>query len=252
MNQSGRPPWPARERRYDWFRLYNDFPGHPKFRYVAGQTGASITDVQAIASSLLVAANKSKPRGWVADFDPFECAALHNLEPEIVVAVFKEFEQLGWIEQDYLSTWDKRQPDREDPTATERKQRQRAKLKAARGGQAAAAAPAAPPPASPEQEAAAAKLAAQYWCFSEGLQIVAGRTGEKTLAVELRMKRWGNEIGKDYEALQEIIRGAAAANLNGDAFRNQVAGRVDVARRLMTVGPPLPMDRPGIIKGGAA
>lgn len=252
MNPSGRPPWPARERRYDWFRVYNDFVGHPKFRYIAEQCGASISEVSMIAVALFVAANKSKPRGWVRDFDPCECCGALDIPMEKVIAVYRAFEGQDWITEDYLATWDKRQPDKEDPTSTERQQRRRARLKAARGGPVASESSTAPTP-TPEQEAVSAKLAAQYWLFSDGIQIVAGRTGEKSLAVELRMKRWLNsELHGDAEVLQEIIRGAAAANLNGDAFRNQVAGRVDAARKLKTVGPPLPMDRPGIIKGGAA
>lgn len=250
MNQPGRPPWSARERRYDWFRLYNDFLGHPKFRYVANESGASVSEVSMIALGLFVAANKSKPRGHVSDFDPFECSAALEIETAKVVAVFQQFEKMGWIEQDYLSTWDKRQPDKEDPTATERQQRRRAKLKAARGGLAVPESSTAP--ASPKDEAAAAKIAAQYWCFADGIQIVAGRTAERTLAVELRMKHWLNQMLGDAEGLQEIVRAAAAANLNGDAFRNQVGGRVDAAHRLKTLGPPLPMDRPGTIRGGAA
>ncbi len=246
MNLQGRAPWPARERRYDWFRVYNDFVGHPKFRYVAEQCGASISEVSMIALALFVAANKSKPRGWVNDFDPFECSAALGIITETVVAVFQKFEALGWIESDYLSTWDKRQPDREDPTAAERKRRQRERLKAARTGQAPPVEAAAT--AAPEVDA---RLHAQYWLFAEGKDIVSGRTGMKALAAELTVKRWLNDLHKDAETLQGIIRAAAGENLNGDAFRNQVGGRVEAARRLATVGPSLPLGMASI-KGGAA
>ena len=246
MNQPGRPPWPARDRRYDWFRVYNDFVGHSKFRYVAKQCSVSVSEASMIALALFVAANKSKPRGWVRDFDPFECSAALDIETERVVAVFQLFEKLDWITNDYLSTWDKRQPDKEDPTAALRQQRHRAKLKAARGGQA-------PPEsaAAPTQQADDPRLTAQYWLFSEGKEIVSGRAGMKALAAELTIKRWLNDIQRDPEELQAIIRAAAAENLNGDAFRNQVGGRVEAARRLATAGPQLPLGMTSI-KGGAA
>jgi hypothetical protein len=240
MNQPGRPPWPARDRRYDWFRVYNDFVGHSKFRYVAKHCGVTVSEASMIALALFVAANKSKPRGWVSDFDPFECSAALDVETERVVAVFQMFEDQDWITGDYLSTWDKRQPDKEDPGAAERQRRRRARLKAARAGQAKPA-PAEAKSAAPAVEANDARLSAQYWLFSEGKEIVCGRTGMKALAAELTIKRWLNDTQRDPETLQAIIRAAAAENLNGDAFRNQVGGRVDAARRLATAGPPLPL-----------
>lgn len=247
MNQPGRPPWPARERRYDWFRVYNDFVGHPKFRYVAEQCAVTISEASMVALALFVAANKAKPRGHVSDFDPFECGAALAIVTDKVVAIFQMLETLGWIENDYLATWDKRQPDKEDPTAADRKRRQRARLKAARAGQAPPKEEAAPP--TPEK--VDARLHAQYWLFAEGKEIVSGRAGMKALAAELTVKRWLNDLAKDAECLQGIIRAAAAENLNGDAFRNQVGGRVDAAKRLATSGPQLPLGMTSI-KGGAA
>ena len=38
-------------------------------------------------------------------------------------------EELGWIDQGFLSTWDDRQPDAEDPTAAERQKRSRQRKK---------------------------------------------------------------------------------------------------------------------------
>lgn len=246
MNQSGRPAWPARDRRYDWFRVYNDFVGHPKFRYVAKQCEVTIAEASMIALALFVAANKSKPRGWVRDFDPFECSAALDVEPVKVVAVFQQLEKLDWITGDYLATWDKRQPDKEDPGAAERQRRHRAKLRAARAGE--TLPPESVAPSLPDAEET--RLAAQYWLFSEGKEIVIGRVGMKALAAELTVKRWFNDMGRDAEGLQAMMRAAAAENLTGDSFRNQVAGRVDAARRLATSGPPLPLGMTGI-KGGA-
>lgn len=137
---TGQPPrraWSAREKRYDWFRLYNDFLGHPKFRYVARQCAMSICEVSMIAVALLRTANRSRPRGWVRDFSVIDCSAALDIEPDKVGEVYRKLEELGWIDQDYLATWDERQPDKEDPTAAERQRRRREKLKLERAGKAA-------------------------------------------------------------------------------------------------------------------
>ena len=115
-DQPLRRNWSGRERRYDWFRLYNDFLGHPKFRYVARQCAMSICEVSMIAVALLRTANRSRPRGWVRDFSVIDCGAALDIEPEKVGEVYRKLEDLGWIDNDYLATWDERQPDREDPT----------------------------------------------------------------------------------------------------------------------------------------
>ena len=117
--QPPRKNWSQRERRYDWFRLYNDFLGHPKFRYVARQCAMSICEVSMIAVALLRTANRSRPRGWVRDFSVIDCGAALDIEPEKVGEVYRKLEDLGWIDNDYLATWDERQPDREDPTGAD-------------------------------------------------------------------------------------------------------------------------------------
>ena len=70
-----------------------------------------------IAVALLRTANRSRPRGWVRDFSVIDCGAALDIEPEKVGEVYRKLEELSWIDNDYLSTWDERQPDREDPTA---------------------------------------------------------------------------------------------------------------------------------------
>ena len=88
-----------------------------------------------IAVALLRTANRSRPRGWVRDFSLIDCGAALDIEPDKVGEVYRKLEELGWIDQDYLATWDERQPDKEDPTAAERQRRE--KLKLERAGKAA-------------------------------------------------------------------------------------------------------------------
>jgi hypothetical protein len=110
-----------------WLRIFNDFWDHPKWRVVARLAGVRITEVHSIAGKLLVAANKGKPRGPIADFSVLECAAALDLVPDEVTRVCHTLEGMGWSDRDYLTTWDDRQPDKDDPTAAERQQRAREK-----------------------------------------------------------------------------------------------------------------------------
>jgi 5-methylcytosine-specific restriction endonuclease McrA len=119
------PTRPPRDRRYGWFRLYNGFSDHPKWRAVAQMVGLRVTDVIAIAVKLLECANKGHPRGALDKFSVLETGAAYDIDPQKVEHVYKRFEVLGWIEQQYLTTWDERQPDKEDPTSAQRTARRR-------------------------------------------------------------------------------------------------------------------------------
>ena len=125
-------PWrgplrPQHLRRYGWFRLYSDFCIHPKWRAIAIQTGVPVAEVIAVAASILCKANIGRPRGSLAEFSVFECAAALDMDAEHVARVYAALEDRGWIDQDYVVTWDERQPDKEDPTAAERQRRLRAR-----------------------------------------------------------------------------------------------------------------------------
>lgn len=122
-----------REKRYGWFRLYNGFAGHRKWRMVARAAKVRIAEVEAVAIRLFECANKGKPRGSIAEFSCHECAADLDLDAEAVVAVYKQFEAIGYVDREYLTTWDDRQPDREDTTNAERQARHRGRKRAERG-----------------------------------------------------------------------------------------------------------------------
>jgi hypothetical protein len=123
------PNRPQHLRRYGWLRLYSDFPTHPKWRAIALQAAVPVAEVVAIATMMLCKANIGRPRGSLADFSVFECAAALDIEPERVARAYAALEDRGWIDQEYLATWDERQPDREDPTVAERVRRHRRKKK---------------------------------------------------------------------------------------------------------------------------
>jgi hypothetical protein len=88
--------------------------------------------VQSIVTALFEEANESSPRGSLVEFDVYDCAATLEIDPEEVARVYAELEFRQWIVHDQIVTWDKRQPDREDPFATERKRNSRENLRATR------------------------------------------------------------------------------------------------------------------------
>src|SRR5262245_50786960 len=118
-----------RPKRYGWFRLYNGFWSHPKWRAVAKRSGIHVTTVIAVAAVILESANRGKPRGSVADFSVADCAAGLDLDMDTVREIWHRLEEMGWIDRDYLVKWDERQPDKEDATAAERMKRYRARKK---------------------------------------------------------------------------------------------------------------------------
>ena len=115
-----------RHRKFHWCRLRNDFIDMPLWRVLAAALDLPLTQVQAFVTRLDTLANKSLPRGSVGDFDPAEFAAAHDIPVENAARLFAALEERGWIEQDCLTTFWERNPDKDDPTSTERKARERA------------------------------------------------------------------------------------------------------------------------------
>jgi hypothetical protein len=226
--QPPRRAWSAREKRYDWFRLYNDFLGHPKFRYVAQQCAMSICEVSMIAVALLRTANRSRPRGWVRDFSPIDCGAALDIDPNKVGEVYRKLEELGWIDQDYLATWDERQPDKEDPTNAERQKRHREKLKLQRAGKAG------------RDKQFKERDAPHYWLTTEGKVIVMRRLAMTDMAAEVTIDRWIRDAGPVVTKLAEYVAAADKQGLQGAAFRNGVWQMLELAKKEATAGPPLP------------
>jgi hypothetical protein len=121
-----RPPW---KKRYGWLRLYNDFSTHSKWRVVRRLARVHITVVKCVVIDLLIAANKGRPRGSIAEFSVLECADGNETTTDKVERVYAVLQGLGWIDQEHLVTWDERQPDKEDPTAADRQARRRQKIR---------------------------------------------------------------------------------------------------------------------------
>ena len=119
-----RPPW---RKRYGWFRLYNDFPDHPKWRVAADHAQVHVSVVVHFAVRLMACANKSAiARGGRLDkYNTREFAISLNVTDEMCDRVYGALEGLGWIDQGFIPEWYDRQPD--DPTSAERQERWRSK-----------------------------------------------------------------------------------------------------------------------------
>lgn len=122
-------PIPARKKvkRYGWYRTYEDFIAHPKWRLVAAKAGVPLTEVHSMAQALFSCASKNRKNGWIANFDPFECAIMLDIAPEHVASIYRTFEEIDWVVDGYIVDWADRNPDQEDPTAADRQRNARAR-----------------------------------------------------------------------------------------------------------------------------
>lgn len=119
----------------DWFRSYHGMPIDPKWITVARKCGGEVTPghVVAVWVALLDHASQSKPRGFVGGFQADDIAASYGWPDDLVQCVVAGLEAKGLIIDGCLAAWDKRQPEKTDRTASERKKRQREKQKQSAG-----------------------------------------------------------------------------------------------------------------------
>ncbi len=279
-----RPQPPQRSKRYGWFRLYEDFPNHPKWRLIAAKSGVPLVYVKAFVMDLLCKASKARARGHLGDIDFHEIAIANDAQAEQVAGVYKTLCEIGWIEDDFIVDWLDRQPDHEDPTATDRQRNKRARDRAKRHKLMGTASEVdelilsrvtVPPaeevaPVRPTERIEPLKLVsgtspeakatndsrARAWLFGDGVRdtgsaslIVAHHLGQKRLSADLTVRRWYGDHGRDAVMLAEIISAADRDALNGEAFENLVHQRLEAATRLRENGPTLPLG-PAAIKGG--
>lgn len=115
----------AGKPRFIWWRAHHGLPFHPKWRAVARRAKVSSSEAFHVVMCLLDAASRGSPRGSVDAFKVIDCCGATDLEESAVEAVLEALRGIGWISGHMIAEWDERQPQREDPGAAERKQRQR-------------------------------------------------------------------------------------------------------------------------------
>lgn len=111
----------------EWLRLWHDMPNDPKWRSIARASGQQISLVLAVALHVMVDASRNVTRGHTTICAEDVASALDA--DEAAIADILGAMQGRILDGDKLTGWDKRQPKREDETASERKRRQRERAK---------------------------------------------------------------------------------------------------------------------------
>lgn len=104
-----------------WLRLWHDMPTDPKWRTIARISNQPICSVISVYMHMLVCASNATERGRTHNWSDEDVASSLDLECSAVVAI-REAMQGRVIDGDYLKGWEKRQPKREDNSATRAKE----------------------------------------------------------------------------------------------------------------------------------
>lgn len=106
----------------DWVRLWHDMPTDPKWRTIARKSKQRVGDVIAVFNFLMVnASGNASERGKMSGFDCEDVASALDLEESDVQDILEAMRGKVIDDDDRLSGWEKRQPKREDSTASARK-----------------------------------------------------------------------------------------------------------------------------------
>lgn len=111
----------------EWFRWYNDTIEDKKWRAIGRKAGVPVAAVVAVWAALCENANQSPERGTLANWCAEDAAAALDLDTDQVDAIVVAMRGKVLDDNDRLTGWEKRNPKREDPTATERKRRARSR-----------------------------------------------------------------------------------------------------------------------------
>jgi hypothetical protein len=108
----------------EWFRWHHGSVTDPKFQLVARKAGASLPDVLAVWAYLLEEASAADVRGeFSIDSEAVDC--MFGFEDGKTSNILAVMGARGILDGNRIASWDKRQPKKEDDTATDRKRRQR-------------------------------------------------------------------------------------------------------------------------------
>jgi hypothetical protein len=108
----------------EWFRWHHGSVTDPKFQLVARKAGASLPDVLAVWAYILEEASAADVRGeFSIDAEAVDC--MFGFEDGKTSSILSVMGARGILDGNRIASWDKRQPKKEDDTATDRKRRQR-------------------------------------------------------------------------------------------------------------------------------
>lgn len=109
----------------EWFRWYHGAVSDSKWPIIAKKSGQPVGMVLSVWVALLEQASQEEERGSVQGFDAETIDALFGYAEGTTAAIVRAMLEKGMLENGCIRSWNKRQPKREDPGATERKRRQR-------------------------------------------------------------------------------------------------------------------------------
>jgi hypothetical protein len=98
----------------DWFRSWHGAPTDTKFLVIARRANVAPGMVSAVYWALLDHASQNNPRGCVDGFDTEAYAAWAGWEESDVIAIVAAFVVKETIKDGKITSWEKRQPKRED------------------------------------------------------------------------------------------------------------------------------------------
>ena len=101
-------------RHAQWFRSWHGAPTDPKWIMIAARANTNAGIVSALYWALLDHASQAEPRGSVASFDVETYAAFSGFSAELIQSVMRAMQDKGIVDDGQLSSWNKRQPKRED------------------------------------------------------------------------------------------------------------------------------------------
>jgi hypothetical protein len=106
----------------DWFRSWHGAPTDPKWLGIARRAGVAPGIAVAVAWALMDRASQSDDRGSIAGYDAEGLAYFYGCEPEQVDAIVLAMTDKGMISDGRFSSWEKRQPKRDDGSAERAKE----------------------------------------------------------------------------------------------------------------------------------
>jgi hypothetical protein len=106
----------------DWFRSWHGAPTDPKWLGIARRASVAPGIAVAVAWALMDRASQASDRGSIAGYDAEGLAYFYGCEPEQVEAIVAAMADKGMISDGRFSSWEKRQPKREDGAAERAKE----------------------------------------------------------------------------------------------------------------------------------
>jgi hypothetical protein len=123
--------------------------------------------------------------------------------------------------------------------ATERKRNSRENLNATR--RILAAHPPAIELPAEDDRSGDAQVTRMYWLNTKGKELICARLGVKDAVAAVLIHGWLRDAKKDYVAVATIITAAMDLGIEGEAFRNLVAGRIRELKHETRGQRPLPL-----------